>query len=101
MGQNCKSRMKSRCLESEWVGVGGTWLQLMYCATLHRRVPDFRRQGLGRRLEIGDDFVIKGKSRTRTMRRRIQVIEQEEDYVKDKSIFELKKHTGVYPTYIV
>ena len=24
-----------------------------------------------------------------------------EDYVKDKSIFELKKHTGVYPTYIV
>ena len=24
-----------------------------------------------------------------------------EDYVKDKSIFELKKHTGVCPTYIV
>ena len=24
-----------------------------------------------------------------------------EDYVEDKSIFELKKHTGVYPTYIV
>ena len=24
-----------------------------------------------------------------------------DDYVKDKSIFKLKKHTGVYPTYIV
>ena len=24
-----------------------------------------------------------------------------EDYVKDNSIFELKKHTGVCPTYIV
>ena len=24
-----------------------------------------------------------------------------EDYVKDKSIFKLKKHTGVCPTYIV
>ena len=24
-----------------------------------------------------------------------------EDYVEDKSIFELKKHTGVCPTYIV
>ena len=24
-----------------------------------------------------------------------------EDYVEDKLIFELKKHTGVYPTYIV
>ena len=43
-------------------------------------------------------------------RRRFQVIEQEkdfkrimlrEDYVEDKSIFELKKHTGVCPTYIV
>ena len=24
-----------------------------------------------------------------------------EDYVEDKSIFKLKKHTGVYPIYIV
>ena len=24
-----------------------------------------------------------------------------EDYVEDKSIFELKKHTGICPTYIV
>ena len=60
-------------------------------------------------MEIGDDFVIKNKSQTRMRRRRFQVIEQEglkeimlrEDYVKDKSIFELKKHTGVCPTYIV
>ena len=43
------------------------------------------------------------------MRRRFQVVEQEEDlrimlredYVEDKLIFKLKKHTGVCPTYIV
>ena len=34
-------------------------------------------------------------------RRGLKRIMLREDYVKDKSIFELKKHTGVYPTYIV
>ena len=31
------------------------------------------------RLEVGDDFVVKDKSQTRTTRRRFQVVEQEED----------------------
>ena len=53
------------------------------------------------RNRVRDDFVVKDKSWTRTTRRKIQVIEQEEDYVKDKSIFKLKKHTGVCATYIV
>ena len=77
----CKSGMKSGCLELEWVGVGGTWLQLMCCTALHRCVPNFGRQGLGWRLEIGvgDDFVVKDKGWSRTTRRRIQVVEQEED----------------------
>ena len=65
----------------EWVGVGGTWLQLMCCAASCRCVPNFGRQGLGWRSEIGvgDDFAVKDKSRTRTMRRKIQVVEQGED----------------------
>ena len=37
---------------SEWVGVGGTWLQLMCCAILHCCVPNFKRQESGWRLEI-------------------------------------------------
>ena len=39
--------MKSGCPELEWVGVGGTWLQLMCCAVSHCSVPNFV-------LEIGD-----------------------------------------------
>ena len=52
-GQIQKSGMKSGCPESEWFGVGGTWLQLMCCTTLHHCVPNFGRQGLGLRSEIG------------------------------------------------
>ena len=43
-------------------GVGGTWLQLMCCAVLRRHVPNFESQGFDRRLEIGDDFVVRQKS---------------------------------------
>ena len=43
-------------------GVGGTWLQLMCCAVLRRRVPNFESQGFDRRSEIRDDFVIRQKS---------------------------------------
>ena len=52
-GRICKSRMKSGCPDIEMVGVGGTWLQLMCCATSCRCVPNFGRQGLGQRSEIG------------------------------------------------
>ena len=51
-GQMWRSGMKSGCLGSEWVGVGGTWLQLMCCAVSHHRVPNFGRRGLDQRLEI-------------------------------------------------
>ena len=59
-----------------------------------------------RRLEVGDDFVVKsevrqgqqGKIPSRGARRGLKRIMLREDYVKDKSIFELKKHTGVCPT---
>ena len=96
-------RKKSRCLRSEWIGVGGTWLQLMCCAASRRCVlisEDRNRVG-GRRAEIGVDFVVR-QSRTRTTREGFQVVEQEkdlktmlrEDYVEDKSRFKLRKHTG-------
>ena len=77
------SGMKSGCLELEWIGVGGTWLQLMCCALLCCRVPNFRRWGWIGDWRFKDDFVVKDKSWTRTRRRRIQVIEQEED-LRDK-----------------
>ena len=62
-----------------------------------------------RRSEVGDDFVVRtevgqgrqGKIPSRGARRGLKRIMLREDYVEDKSIFELKKHTGVYPTYIV
>ena len=43
-------------------GVGGTWLQLVCCTVSRRRVPNFESQGFDRRLEIGDDFVVRQKS---------------------------------------
>ena len=49
----CKSGMKSGYPDIGMVGVGGTWLQLMCCATSCRRVPNFGRQGLDQRSEIG------------------------------------------------
>ena len=54
--------MKSGCPGSEWIGVGGTWLQLMCCAASRRHVPNFGGQGQGRGSEIGDDFVVRQKS---------------------------------------
>ena len=53
---------------------------------------------------FGDDFVVKDRSQTKLTRRETQVLEQEEDfkrqmlsedYVEDKSRFELRKYTGV------
>ena len=67
------------CPELEWVGVGGTWLQLMCCIVSHHCVPNFRRWGRIRDWRFGDDFIVKDKGQTRTMRRKIQVVEQEED----------------------
>ena len=63
----------------------------------------------GRRLEVGDDFVVKtevrqgrqGRIPSHGARRGLMRIMLREDYVEDKSIFELKKHTGICPTYIV
>ena len=63
-----------------------------------------------RRLEVGDDFVVKTKKSDKDdkekipshgARRGLKRIMLRENYVEDKSIFELKKHTGVCPTYIV
>ena len=61
-----------------------------------------------RRSEVRDDFIIKtkvgqgqqGKVPSRGARRGLKRIMLREDYVKDKSIFELKKHAGVCTTYI-
>ena len=56
-----------------------------------------------RRLEVRDDFVVmtrvgegrQGKfSKSRRAERGLKRIMLREDYVKDKSIFELRKHTG-------
>ena len=60
------------------------------------------------RLEVRDDFVVKikvgqgrqGKVPSCGARRGLKRIMLREDYVEDKSIFELKKHTGVCTTYI-
>ena len=60
------------------------------------------------RSEVGDDFVImtrvgqgrQGKVPSRGARRGLKRIMLREDYVEDKSIFKLKKHTGVCTTYI-
>ena len=59
-------------------GVGGTWLQLMCCTVSRCRVPNFERQGLGRRSEVGDDFVVRQKLDKMT-RKRFQVVEQEKN----------------------
>ena len=77
------SGVKSGCPESEWVRVGGTWLQLMCCAILHRRVPNFGRRGQIGYRRFRDDFVVKDRSQTKVTRREIQVVEQEED-LRDK-----------------
>ena len=58
--------------------------------------------------QVGDDFVVKtkvGQGRQERnsscgARRGLERIMLREDYVEDKSIFELKKHTGVCTTYI-
>ena len=73
-GWVCRSRVKSGCPELEWVGVVGTRLQLMCCAILRHLSLILEDGG-----QIGDDFVNKDKSQTRMMRKRIQVVEQEED----------------------
>ena len=74
-----RSRVKSGCLELEWVGVGGTWLQLMCCAISCRCVPNFGRWGQIGDQRFGDDLVDKDRSQTKMTRREIQVVEQEED----------------------
>ena len=71
----------SRYPELEWVGVGGTWLQLMCCAVSHRHVSNFGRQGRIGDRRFGDDFIV--KDRSQITRREIQVVEQEED-LRDK-----------------
>ena len=86
-------------------GVGGTWLQLMCCAVSRHRVPNFKRQGSfgDRRSEVGDDFVVRQKSNkdvreeipSHGARRGLKRIMLREDYVEDKSRFELREHTGV------
>ena len=48
-----------------------------------------------------DDKDDKEKDPSHRARRGLKRIMLREDYVKDKLIFELKKHTGVCPTYIV
>ena len=56
-----------------------------------------------RRSEVGDDFVVRQKSDkddkeeipSRGARRGLKRIMLREDYVEDKSRFELRKHTGV------
>ena len=61
-----------------------------------------------RRSEVGDDFVVmtrvgqgrQGKVPSCGARRGLKRIMLREDYVEDKSIFELKKRTGVCTTYI-
>ena len=61
------------------------------------------------RSRVRDDFIVKtkvgqgqqGKVPSRGARRGLERIMLREDYVEDKSIFELKEHTGVCPTYIV
>ena len=74
-----QSGVKSGCPESEWVGVGGTWLQLMCCAISHHCVPNFGRRGLIGDQRFGDDLVDKDRSQMKMTRREIQVVEQEED----------------------
>ena len=57
----------------------------------------------GQRSEIGDDFVVRQKSDkddkeevpSRGARRGLKETMLREDYVEDKSRFELRKHTGV------
>ena len=66
--------MKSGCLESECFGVGGTWLNL--CVVLPCIVVSLI---LGDKDRVRDDFIVKDRGWTRTTRRRIQVVEQEED----------------------
>ena len=75
--------MKSGYPESEWIGVGGTWLQLMCCAASRRRVliSEDGDRVRGQRSEIRVDFIVK-QSRTRMTRKRFQVVEQEEDLKK-------------------
>ena len=75
--------MESGCPESEWVRVRGTWLQLMCCTILRCHVPNFGRWGQIGGQRFGDDFVVKDKSQTKMMRKKIQVVEQEED-LRDK-----------------
>ena len=76
----------------------------MCCTTLHCHVPNFGRWGRIGDWRFGDDFVDKDRSQIKMTRKGIQVVEQEEDlrrqmlredYVKDKSRFKLRKHTGV------
>ena len=82
-GRVWRSGVKSGCLESEWVRVGGTWLQLMCCTVSHHCVPNFGRWGWIGDWRFGGDFVVKDRSQTKMTRREIQVVEQEED-LRDK-----------------
>ena len=80
----------------------------MCCAVSRRRVLNFERQESDRRSGVGGDFVIKTKvgqgqqerNSSCGARRGLKRIMLREDYVEDKSIFELEKHTGVCTTYI-
>ena len=62
--------------ESEGLGIN-------LCVVPHHIVVSLISKDKGRvgdrRSEVGDDFIVKDRSRTRMMRRRIQVVEQEED----------------------
>ena len=61
-----------------------------------------------RRSEVRDDFIVKTKvgqgqqerNSSHGARRGLKGIMLREDFVEDKSIFKLKKHTGVCTTYI-
>ena len=81
--------LKSSSCSTTWIllfwnpRIGGTWLQLMCCTVSHRRVPNFRRQGLDRRSEIRRWLRLQRQKPDKMTRREIQVVEQEED-LRDK-----------------
>ena len=59
---------------SEWVRVGGTWLQLMCCTVSRRRVLNLERQRSDQKSEIGSQRWLRrnDKSQTRTTRKVFQ-----------------------------
>ena len=82
-------------MSGDWVGLELEGLGFNLCVAPPCIVvsPISEDGGQIRDWRFGDDFIVKDKSQTRMMRRRIQVVEQEED-LRERTMSKISRYSN-------